>query len=149
MPLLRLPILSSQAFLCIFLLKVKGINKARAALQPLPDFAAPSMTAQSPASALPNKATSLGNFPVDFSSQLEGFPLSGGCCRQEHPFGSSLLSSEVLLGTFAFQQRIATARASVKSFKQIQRKHKRRLILSFHVPRQYSLSLVFYRSFYT
>ena len=102
-PLLRFPVLSSQGFLCIFLLKVKGNNRARAALQPPPDFAAPSTTAQAPASALPSKATLSGIFPVDFSSQLEGFPLRGGGCRQEHTFGSSLLSSEVLLGTFGFK----------------------------------------------
>ena len=147
-PLLRSPFLSSQGFLCIFLLKVKGNNKAGAALQPPPDFAAPSTRAQSPASALPGKATLPGIFPVDFS-QLKGFPLSGGGCWKERTFGPSSLSSEGLLGTFGFQQRIATTRASIKSLKPTQRNHVKRLILSFPVLRQRSLSLVFYRSFYT
>lgn len=139
MPLLTSPFLSSQGFLSIFLLKVKGNNKARAALQPPPDFAAPSARAQSP--ALPSKATLPGLFPVDFSSRLEGCPLSGGRCRQEQTFGSSLLSSEVLLGTFGFKERIATTRPSIKSFKQTQRNHMKSLILSFPVLRQCSLSL--------
>lgn len=42
-PPLKLPFLSSQGFLCNFLLKVKGNNQARAALQPPPGIAAPSM----------------------------------------------------------------------------------------------------------
>lgn len=85
---ITLPLL--PGFLCNFLLKVKGNNKAGAALQPPPDIAAPSTTAQSPASALPSKATLSGIFPADFSSQLEGFPPSGGICRQGHTFWSLL-----------------------------------------------------------
>lgn len=42
---------------------------------------------------------------------------------------------------------IATTRASIKRFKQSQRNHKKRLILAFSIPRQYSL--MFYWSCHT
>lgn len=124
----------SKGFLCIFLQKVKG-NKARAALQPPSDFTAPS-TAQSTAFALPSWVL------------LPAWGISPEW-RRECTFGSSLLSSEVLLGTFGFKQRIATTRANIKSFKQTQKYRMKRLILSFPVLRQYSLSLMFYWPFYT
>lgn len=117
-----------------FLWKVKG-NKDRAALQPPSDFTAP-LTAQSAGFALPRWVL------------LPAWGISPEW-RRECTFGSSLLSSEVLLGTFGFKQRIATTRANIKSFKQTQRNRMKRLILSFPVLRQYSLSLMFYWPFYS
>lgn len=135
-PPLELPFLSSQGFLCNFLLKVKGNNKARAALQPPPDIAAPSMAARPPGSALPAKPRSLPSWLL-----LEGLPSSGGICRQEHTFGFSWFSPDVLPGTFRFTQRIATTRASKKKrFQPTERNNNKRLMLSFPVLRQYSLS---------
>lgn len=124
-PLLRLLFLSSQGFLCVFLLKAKKNNKARAALQPYTRFLCPPYD---PACALPSKATLPGIFPADFS-QPEGFYLSGGACTQAHAIRSSLIFSEVLLGTFGFKQILVTTRASIKSFKQTQRNHTKRLSL--------------------